>query len=310
MSEYGFQSFPEFASVKKYTIPEDWDIESEVMAAHQRSGIGNLRIRQYMENHYIVPEDFEQLLYVGQLLQAKGIRMAIEAHRSDMHYCMGSLYWQLNDVWPVASWSGIDYYGKWKALHYAVKEAYKNTVVFVDRKNENIQFKVVSDLDKNSAGKLEMKLMDFDGNMLWSKSLDVQIPQNSAEVVFELPEKDILKRSTKNNVVLVADLEKGRKKIDRTLFYFVEPKDLNLPEIDLDFIITKEKGEILISVKSNKLVKNLMLINDEVEARFSDNYFDVLPGEEVTISIKTTLSPKDFEVGFKWLFLEDTMKNH
>ncbi|MCB9082031.1 MAG: glycoside hydrolase family 2 protein [Lewinellaceae bacterium] len=108
MSEYGFQSFPEFRTVKSYTVPGDWDIESEVMAAHQRSGIGNLRIRSYMEDHYQVPKRFDQQLYVGQVLQAEGIRMAIEAHRSAMPYCMGSLYWQLNDCWPVASWSGMD----------------------------------------------------------------------------------------------------------------------------------------------------------------------------------------------------------
>ncbi len=116
MSEYGFQSFPEFNSVKKYTIPEDYNIESEVMMSHQRSGIGNLRIRQYMEEDYHVPVDFEQFLYTGQFLQAEAIKMAIESHRSEMPYCMGSLYWQINDCWPVASWSGIDYYGKWKAL--------------------------------------------------------------------------------------------------------------------------------------------------------------------------------------------------
>ncbi len=83
---------------------EDWYIESEVMAAHQRSGIGNLRIKQYMEDHYVIPDHFEYFLYVSQLLQAEGIKMAIESHRTEMPYCMGSLYWQLNDCWPVASW--------------------------------------------------------------------------------------------------------------------------------------------------------------------------------------------------------------
>ena len=97
MSEYGFQSFPEWRTVASYTIPEDWDITSEVMAAHQRSGIGNMRIKKYMEDHYQIPENFAHFLYVGQLLQAEGIRTAIEAHRQAMPYNMGSLYWQLND---------------------------------------------------------------------------------------------------------------------------------------------------------------------------------------------------------------------
>lgn len=308
MSEYGFQSFPEFATVKKYTLPEDWNIESEVMAAHQRSGIGNLRIRQYMEDHYRVPDDFEQLLYVGQLLQTKGIRSAIEAHRSNMPYCMGSLYWQLNDVWPVASWSGIDYFGNWKALHYAVKESYKNTVVFIDQKDENIQFRVVSDLNEKSSGMLKMKLMDFNGNLLWDKQMKVEIPQNASGLAFEIPEKDILKRSTKNNIVLVAALEKDGENVDRTLFYFVEPKDLKLPEAQLDFTTTKENGNILIAIKSDKLTKNLMLIDDKEHGHFSNNYFDVLPGEEVTVSIKSDLSPEAFEQGFRWLDLKGTLQ--
>ena len=139
MSEYGFQSFPEFNSVKKYTQPEDYHIESEVMMAHQRSGIGNLRIKQYMAEDYVIPGDFEQFLYVGQLLQAEAIKLAIESHRADMTYCMGSLYWQINDCWPVASWSGIDYYGKWKALHYFVREAFKPTIVVVSEAADSVR---------------------------------------------------------------------------------------------------------------------------------------------------------------------------
>jgi beta-mannosidase len=149
MSEYGFQSFPEFNSVKKYTLPEDYNIESEVMMAHQRSGIGNLRIKQYMAEDYKIPEDFEQFLYIGQLLQAEAIKLAIESHRADMPYCMGSLYWQINDCWPVASWSGIDYYGRWKALHYFVKEAFKPTILVCSEEGDLVQIKMVSDEEDN-----------------------------------------------------------------------------------------------------------------------------------------------------------------
>lgn len=103
ISEHGFQSFPEFETVRQYTLPEDYDIESEIMSAHQRSGIGNLRIREYMGWYYQVPEDFGQMLYMSQVLQARAMRIAMETHRRHMPYCMGSLVWQLNDCWPVAS---------------------------------------------------------------------------------------------------------------------------------------------------------------------------------------------------------------
>ena len=118
MSEYGFQSFPAFSSVKKYTEPGDYSIESEVMMAHQRHPRGNQLIKTYLGYYYKTPKDFESFLYMGQVLQAEGIKLAVETHRSAMPRCMGTLYWQLNDCWPVASWSSTDYYGKWKAQHY------------------------------------------------------------------------------------------------------------------------------------------------------------------------------------------------
>ncbi len=122
ISEYGFQSFPEFKTVKAFTIIKDWTINSEVMKAHQRSGTGNELIKNYMDMYYREPKDFESLLYVGQVLQAEGVKMAVEAHRRKMPCCMGSLYWQLNDCWPVSSWSSIDYFGRWKAVHYFAKK--------------------------------------------------------------------------------------------------------------------------------------------------------------------------------------------
>jgi len=123
MSEYGFQSFPELNSVKKYACKEDWNINSEVMKSHQRSSIGNVTIDEYMKRDYKTPKDFPMFLYVNHVLQAEGIKTAIEAHRRNMPFCMGSLYWQINDCWSVASWSGIDNFGNWKAMHYFVKKS-------------------------------------------------------------------------------------------------------------------------------------------------------------------------------------------
>lgn len=119
-SEYGFQSFPEYASVLRFAPEErDWDIESEVMMAHQRGGdFANMRIRQYLEDEYWPARDFRTFLYMSHVLQGDAIKTAIEAHRRDKPYCWGSLFWQHNDCWPVASWASRDWYGRWKAQHY------------------------------------------------------------------------------------------------------------------------------------------------------------------------------------------------
>ncbi|MDE5881472.1 MAG: glycoside hydrolase family 2 protein, partial [Muribaculaceae bacterium] len=130
-SEYGFQSFPTLETVKTYAPdPDDWDINSEVMLSHQRGGAeANNRIKKYLDNAYPQPKDFESLLYMTQILQGDAIRTAIEAHRRDKPYCMGSLFWQHNDCWPVASWSSRDYYGNWKAQHYYARKAFDDILL-------------------------------------------------------------------------------------------------------------------------------------------------------------------------------------
>jgi len=121
LSEFGFQSFPCLASVKQFTLPEDRNIFSYVMEKHQRNGSANGKIMTYLEQTYLYPTDFDTLLYASQLLQADAIRYGVEHFRRIRGICMGTIYWQLNDCWPVASWASIDYYGRWKALHYMAK---------------------------------------------------------------------------------------------------------------------------------------------------------------------------------------------
>lgn len=121
LSEFGFQSFPCLATVKSFTQPEDRNIFSYVIEKHQRNGSANGKIMNYLEQMYLFPKDFDTMLYASQLLQAEAIRYGVEHFRRIRGTCMGTIYWQLNDCWPVASWSSIDYYGRWKALHYAAK---------------------------------------------------------------------------------------------------------------------------------------------------------------------------------------------
>ena len=202
MSEYGFQSFPEFSTVKRFTIPADWDIESEVMAAHQRSGIGNLRIKQYMEQYYQLPQNFEDLLYVGQVLQAEGMRMGFEAHRRAMPYCMGSLYWQINDCWPVASWSSMDYYQNWKALHYAAQKAFAPVLVSPYLREDSVFVSLVSDKTNPIPGTLQLELIDFNGQPLWQQKMSTTAQALHALVPFKEKIEAILPEGSRNSSVL------------------------------------------------------------------------------------------------------------
>ena len=138
-------SSPEMKTISTFAAPEDYQIESEVMNAHQKSSIGNALIRTYMERDYIIPEKFEDFVYVGLVLQGQGMRHGLEAHRRNRPYCMGTLYWQLNDSWPVVSWSSIDYYGNWKALHYQAKRAFAPILINPIRQNDSLNIYLISD---------------------------------------------------------------------------------------------------------------------------------------------------------------------
>jgi len=307
MSEYGFQSFPEFKTVKAYTVPGDWDIFSEVMQAHQRSPIGNGLIKTYMENSYKVPADFREFLYVGQVLQAEGIRMGMEAHRRKMPYCMGTLFWQINDCWPVASWSSIDYYSRWKALQYFAKKAYLPVLVSPDLDGSKLNIYIVSDLLRNKKASLELKIIDFDGKVALEKQVPIEIKANTSAVYFSDEVKNLIGSVSAKNILLSAKVLDGDQTLATNILYFSPVKELALPKAMVSKNIRKENEEIVVELSSNQLVKNLYLSLEENDGFFSDNYFDILPGEKVLIHFKPfgKIDIKTFEKELKMIQMGD-----
>ena len=301
MSEYGFQSFPDFESVQTYAKPEDYDIESEVMAAHQRSGIGNLRIKEYLSWYYKVPDNFEEFLYMSQVLQAHGIRMAIEAHRRAMPYCMGSLYWQINDCWPVASWSSTDYYHKWKAVHYAVKKAFEPVMISAVNKGHEVELYVVSDLQENKKAEMNIQLMDFKRNILYSEVRNVDIMENTSTQL-ESFNPESIDGFTKESCVLALTLSEDGKEISTKNHFFTTAKEQKFqsPEIDISF---EESAEgLYLVVKSNTLVRGLYLYDNRSGLILDDNYFDLLPGEIKKIRVVKSLYSVDTkQVNFRYI---------
>ena len=145
MSEYGFQAFPEMKTIRTFAEEKDFELESPVMNAHQKATIGNALIKQTMGLYYKVPAKFEDLVYVGLVLQGQGMRHGIEAHRRNRPYCMGSLFWQLNDSWPVVSWSSIDYYGNWKAMQYQSQRAFAPVLINAIKEGDDLCVYLISD---------------------------------------------------------------------------------------------------------------------------------------------------------------------
>ncbi|MBI9058084.1 MAG: glycoside hydrolase family 2 protein [Labilibaculum sp.] len=306
MSEYGFQSFPEMKSVKKYAEPEDFDILSEVMKSHQRSSIGNETIEYYMLQDYKKPKDFESFLYVNHVLQAEGIKFALEGHRRAMPYCMGSLYWQINDCWPVASWSSTDYYQEWKALQYYVKKGFEPLLLSPYIEDGYLKVSVVNDHLTELNAKLNLKMIDFSGNEVWSNSEDIKIEQNSSTLCFETKLTDFLKGKDLKSQLFSVELEKDGRRIASNVLYFKPVKDLSLPKPKVDYIITENKDGFLIRLQTNALAKNVFITMGEEDVFFSDNYFDLLPKETVDIQINTKLSLEKLKENLKIQTLDST----
>ena len=290
MSEYGFQSFPEIASVEKYAAPEDYDIFSEVMKSHQRSSIGNGTIEYYMLKEYKKPKDFESFLYVNHVLQAEGIKLGLEGHRRAMPYCMGSLYWQINDVWPVASWSSTDYYQKWKALQYYVMKGFQPVLVSPYIDGAKFRVGIVNDRLEQVNAELYLRLMDFDGQVIWEEASLVEIPANSSDDYFDVNRWEFIYKKNLQNLVFSAELKEDGKVISKNNFYFRPCKELKIPTPKIEYAISKAGDGFTIDLKTDKLAKNIYMQIGSEDGFFSDNYFDLLPLESATVHLKTDIS--------------------
>jgi len=282
VSEYGMQSYPSFESTKKFTLPADREYNSEVMNWHQRDPKGNELIKEYINRYYPEPKDFPSFIYIAQLMQAESVKIAIEAHRRSMPYCMGTIYWQLNDTWPVASWSSIDYYGSWKALQYFVRKAYNNVLVSPVLNDGKVEIYVVNDSASGFKGNLHVKITDFHGNNSLIEKITINVGANSSGIVHSIPEKDIRKDDTKELLLSVKVYEASTLVSDNIL-YFDYWNSLNFPEPDLKHDIEKEDDCFIIRLNSSTLSKNILLELSDHDGFFTDNYFDIIPGEKCTI---------------------------
>jgi beta-mannosidase len=312
MSEYGFQSYPDMKSIEKFTIQADRNKTSEVMFSHNRAkddntgdpNFGNNVIEKKMKVYYKIPDKFESYVYMSQILHAKATKIAIEAHRRNMPYCMGTLMWQLDDCWPAVSWSSIDFYGTWKAAQYTIRDAYKTIIVPVIIEDGKLRVYIVSDSLNEVKAHLSFNVIDFKGENLFSKQETISISPNSSKVYFEFDTLQLYKQIDKRNSILYVQVKEGEKQLASNNFNFVPEKDMLLsrPKIEVTDVTTGE--ESFITLKSDVLAKNVYLSYPNVEGFFSDNYFDIIPGEvkKVTFTPKRKTEEKRQTIQVKSLF--------
>jgi beta-mannosidase len=285
MSEYGFQSFPELSTVKTFTSEEDWDIYSDVMESHQKSSTGNKTIANYMLQHFKEPKDFENHLYLSQLLQAEGVKIAMEAHRKNKPLNMGSLIWQLNDCWPGASWSSIDYYGKWKALHYYIRSAFNEVIVTFEDDEDEVRAYMISDRTEDIKATLYLTIMDMNGKKINSYEKKVKLKANGSDLVWKSNKKDLLKKAKKEDAILRSRLVFNDEVLHENQYLFVRHKNLKINDPAIDFEFKEEGGKLLVALKSNKAAFGVTFKHSGLDLQFSDNYFTLFPKEQKIIEI-------------------------
>lgn len=286
ISEFGFQSFPGPGTVRRFAAKEEHSIESATMRHHQRSGDGNSVIRDYLLDWFRPPKDFESTLWCSQILQGLALQYACEHWRRAKPRTMGTLYWQLNDAWPGASWSTIDYFGHWKAAHYFARRFYAPLLVSAVEDKGTVHIHGTSDLRHQVECTLKWKLTDLHGNTLRHGQSALSVAPQSNDKRAELNFPNELAQHKAENLLLWLHLDKEGEKVADNLILFARPKHLELPDPELTWSITETSQDFLtvrVTAKKPALWTWLELSGPGVH--YSDNFFHMEPTSPIDIRV-------------------------
>ena len=223
-SEYGYQSYPDYSTLQKIAQGEELNKDAAVIAAHQKHPRGTRQIDDFIQRYFQVSDDFEEYVRMSQLSQAYGMEIAIEAHRTAKPYNMGTLYWQLNDAWPVVSWSSIDYYGNPKVFQERLKTLYAPVLLSFDPRDYQVY--VVSDLLRNIDGVMTVKIEDFEGDCLYEQNVKVVMNANENRKYYVEGLRDYLMNSDPREIYLKLELDEGAQILAERLCYLAAPNEL------------------------------------------------------------------------------------
>ncbi len=283
-SEFGFQSLPDINTVATYAEPTDWNMTSYIMEHHQRNRAGNSKIITYLTDHFQMPKDFPSLVYATQVLQAEAMRMAVEGWRRERARCSGALYWQLNDCWPVASWASIDYYGRWKALHYAARRFFAPLLLSIEDEGNRMGVFITNDRTEHWQGEVRWTLETLSGEVLAAGQQTVDTLPLATTSVLTRDFSELVKPENARRVVFVAELWESHTCLARQVATFVPNKHLELVDPGLEFSINVADNLLAIQLHAHSLARFIQLTLEGADCIFSDNYFDLPAGRSVTIT--------------------------
>ena len=283
-SEFGFQSLPPMDTIARFANPGDWNMTSYVMEHHQRSMEGNGLIIHYLADNFRMPKDFPSLVYLTQLLQAEALRHAVE-HWRRCRECAGALYWQLNDTWPAVSWSSIDYFGRWKAAHYAARRFFAPLMISANQQDAKVELSVCNDTRARFEGRVVWALETMEGQVIQRGEKPVSVAAGGVRLGARLDLTKTLSDQARRETVLTFDLIAGEIPISNGMVGFVPSKHLDLPPTKVQTAVREEEGQILIDLRPDALARYVALDAAGMNLRFTDNYFDLPAGRKVSVRV-------------------------
>ncbi len=297
------QGFPSMNTIRHFTIPADLDTSSSAMRTHQKHPFGYPNIKLYIEKKFHAPKKFEDLVYVSQLMQADAIGTAIEAHRANMPFTMGTLFWQWNDCWPVVSWSAVDYFGNKKALYYETKREYAPYLLSIPvTDSPKLKLNFISDLDTTFEIEVEATAFDFSGRQRGRLVQPiVDMVERQGPLLIRIP-KGFANPEDFKDCYWQFTVKSGKLILAQQVYLFLPPKELNLkkPLIRWKWL-TGDKLELT----TDKFAYGVFLdLPEGVEP--DDNYFYLLPGEKKIIQFTGHLNAELLKKSLKIKSLVDT----
>lgn len=318
-SEFGFQSFPLLRTIESFTLKEDRNIFTPVMESHQKNGTANGKILSYISQYFLYPKDFDSLVYVSQLLQAVAMKTGVEHMRRNRGRCMGALYWQVNDNWPVASWASIDYYGRWKACQYMARDFYAPLAGSVLIEKREVRAWVTNETARERVMKVNIRIKDFDFNILAENTCELKVPAFSSVMVDTLSLPDSILISSDEEYIRGSEIacgkgkngsemipgsrvfaeavfvdDEGRKRTETA--HFVPYKHLQLKKANIMTSMKETEDEYVYTISSDTYAPFTEILLKSGDGVFSENYFD-LTGEDRVVTIKK--SEIDFDGGIE-----------
>jgi len=284
MSEFGFQALPPMDTIRTFAQESDWNMTSYIMEQHQKNASGNSLMVGQMLDTFRLPKDFDSLVYLSMVLQAEGIRYGVEHWRRHTDRVSGTLYWQLNDCWPVASWSSLDYFGRWKALHYAARRFYAPLMMSIEDASPRQSIYLSSDLREKWQGLVRWSLVKLNGEVLASGEKAAQVEPFSVAAVESFDFSKYLTDDISRDVAFIAELWQGNRCLSLQTAFFAPTKHLQLVDPVITSKLSLQGRHLAIELGASSLARLVECSLTGLDVVFSDNYFDLPAAKIVTIT--------------------------